>query len=57
MPRIPFERFEIGFESLEFLSNGLNLETIASNPFRIAQICSGMFRIPLKLFECGFETF
>ena len=54
MPRNPFERFEIGFESLESLSNGLNLETNASNPFRMAQICIGMVLIPLK---CGFESF
>ena len=57
MPRIPFERFEIGFESLESLSNGLKLELSASNPFGMVHICIGMVRIPLKWFECGFESF
>ena len=57
MPRIPFERFEIGFECFESLSNDSDLESNASNPFRMVQICIGMVRIPLKWFECCFESF
>ena len=33
MLRIPFEKFEIGFESFESVSNDSNLESNASNPF------------------------
>ena len=57
MPRIPFERFEIGFESSESLSNGLNLESKALSPFRMVQICIRMPRIPFERFEIGFECF
>ena len=57
MPRIRFERFEIGFESFESLSIDSMLESSASNAFRMVQICIGMVRIPLKWFECGFESF
>ena len=39
---IPFEKFEIGFESFEFVSNDLNLGSNASNPFQMVQICIGM---------------
>ena len=55
MPRIPFLRFEIGFESLESLSNGLNLESKALSPFRMVKICIRMLRIPFEWLECAFE--
>ena len=55
MPRIPFERFEIGFESLESLSNGLNLESKALSPFRMVQICIRMLRIPFEWLEFAFD--
>ena len=55
MPRIPFERIEIGFESLESLSNGFNLESKALSPFIMVQICTRMLRIPLEWLEFAFE--
>ena len=70
MPRIPFESLEIGFERLESISNGLNLESKASvpfellklhsnasNPFRMVRICIRIPRIPFERFEIGFESF
>ena len=39
MLRIPLEWYEFAFECFEFLSNGLNLRSNASNPFRIFRIC------------------
>ena len=71
MLRIPFEKFEIGFESLESLSNDSNLESIASNPFQMVQIFNSngsnpfemvrmwlrKLRIPFEWFEFAFENF
>ena len=51
MVRIPFERFEIGVESLESLLNGSNLESKALSPFRMVQICIRMLRIPFEWLE------
>ena len=39
MLRIPFEWFEFAFERFESLSNGYNLHSNASNPFRMVRIC------------------
>ena len=65
--RIPFEWFEFGIKCFESLSNGwfkfefecfkslrsgLNLDSNASNPFRIVRICIRMLRFPLEWFEC-----
>ena len=36
--RIPFEWFEFGFESFESFSNGSDLHSNASNPFRMIRI-------------------
>ena len=55
MLRIPFERIEIGFESFESLSNGLNLESKALRHFRMVRICIRMLRIPFEWFELAFE--
>ena len=55
MRRILFERLEIGFESLESLSNDLNLESKALSPFRMVQICIRMLRIPIEWLEFAFE--
>ena len=55
MRRTPLERLEIGFESLESLSNDSNLELKALSPFRIVQICIRTLRIPFEWFEFAFE--
>ena len=55
--RIPFEEFEFAFECYESLSNASNLQSNASNPFRMVQMCIGMVRISFEWFEFGFESF
>ena len=45
MLRIWFEWLEFAFECFESLSNGLILQSIASNPFWMVQICIRMLRI------------
>ena len=57
MLRIPFELLEFAFEAFESLSNGSNLHSNASNPFRMVRICIRMLRIPFKWFEFAFECF
>ena len=48
MLQVPFERVELTFECFETLSNGLNLNSNASNPFRKIRIYIRMFRIPFE---------
>ena len=48
--RIPFEWFKFAFESL---SNGSNLHSNASNPFRMVEIWIRMLRIPFELIRIG----
>ena len=70
MLQIPFEQlefalewfgslewFEVGFESFESISNGLNLLSKAWNLFRMVQIYIKMLRIPFEWFEFTFECF
>jgi len=44
MLRIPFEWLEFGHECFEFLLNGSNLDSNASNPFRMVWICIRMLQ-------------
>ena len=59
MLRIPFMCFEFGFECFESLSNlhsnGLNLDSDASNPFQMVRTWIRMVRIPFGWFEFGLE--
>ena len=68
--RIPFERFELAFDyrmlpitfewfefGFESLLSGSNLDSNASNPFRMVQNFIRLLRIPFKGFEFGFECF
>ena len=57
MLRISFEWFEFAFECFESLSNGSNLHSNASNPFRMVKICIRTLRILLKGFLFAFECF
>ena len=57
MLRIPFEWLEFAFECFKSLSNGSNLNSNASNLFRMAQICIRMLRNPFEWFEFAFECF
>ena len=52
MLRIAFKWFEFGFEFFEYFSNGSNLHSNASNPFRMV-----LLRIPFKWLEFGFKCF
>ena len=54
MLRIPFE-FKFGFERFKSLSNGSNLRSNASKPFRMVQICIRTLRIPFEWIEFAFE--
>ena len=54
---IPFELFEFAFKCFESLSNGSNLDSIASNSFRMVRICIRMLRIPFERLEFAFECF
>ena len=53
----PFEWLEFTFEWFESLSSGCNVDSNASNPFVMLQICIGMVRIPLEWLEFAFECF
>ena len=71
MLRIPFDWFEFAFECFKSLSNGSNVHSNGSNPFRKIRICisnaSNPFqivriwirklRIPFEWFEFAFECF
>ena len=68
MLQISFKGFEFAFKCFESLSNGLNFDLNASNPFRICiqmvrifirklRIRIRMFCIPFKWFEFAFEYF
>ena len=57
MLRISFEWFGFAFECFESLSNGSNLHSNASNPFRMVRICIRMLRISLEGFQFAFECF
>ena len=62
--RIPFEWFKFAFdcfkfalEWLEFLWNGSNLHSIASNLVQMLPICIRMVRIPVEWFEFALDCF
>ena len=50
MFQIWFQWLVFGFECFESISNGLNLDSNASNPFRI-------LRVPFEWLDFGFECF
>ena len=58
---IPFKRLEFAFECFESLSNGLNLDSNPSNPFRMVRICIRMpfwiVRICIRILPIPFECF
>ena len=54
---ISFKGFEFAFECFEFLLNGMNLHSYASNPFKKVQIWIRMLRIPFYWIEFAFEYF
>ena len=57
MLRICFELFEWALECFESLSNGLNLNSNATNAFRIIRIYFRMLRIPFEWLEFSLECF
>ena len=57
MLRITFECFKVALDCLESLSNGSNLDSIASKLFQILRICIPMVGIPFERFEFAFDCF
>ena len=67
MLRIPFEWLEFALEFFQFLQfpfecfeshlKGSNLDSNASNPFRMVLICNRMLQIPFEWVEFAFECF
>ena len=54
--RIPFEWLQFDFESFESFSDGSNLHSNASNPFRMVRIFIRMLLISFEWFEFDFES-
>ena len=55
--RIPFECFELAFQLFKSLTNGSNLHSNASNPFRMVQISFEWFEFEFRMLRISFEWF
>ena len=53
----PFEWFKFGFECFKSRFKGSNLDSKASNPFRMVQNLIRMLLIPFEWLEFAFEWF